>query len=413
MGAIYSSAEVTLVAAAGTNSAYGLPGVPSDRVSCGHDVTIGRLRFVTDLAPVSEEIHQSVWSSRAWTFQEGYVSKRRLYFTDSRLFYTCDKESYCDAETDPHISWSNSLGPLHLSLPVKGGGMDVASDILTEYTRRKLTFDSDALNGIVGVLNTLSKAESPIFHTWGVTFGGTPLAISLQWLHLSPCSRRRASFPSWSPLGWEGVADYSHYPPLVISPSFQVDVWNKSKFIQLSKVKQDLHQQISVERVEKSRYLKITAKLGSVEVRYFSLSELLSTDKSTFEVLHYPSRLRAGFHLPVSAGKDAKVYAGILPYWDSEPDLASEMIRVPCALIPECGGARSMAVIMLRNHGTHYERIGLIRYLRTYTGEGSINVKDINGAVTTENVLKYSDSYSDEEVAGDFNNPEMQTFLLG
>jgi len=170
MGDIYSLAELTLVGAAGANSAYGLPGVGRDREHLGHDVTVGRLRFVTTYGWDIDEIYHSVWSSRAWTFQEEYISRRRLYFTDTRLIYICDTEAYCDAETGSKPT-SDIARFCSYSLPAKTLGRDLSTGILEEYTRRKLTFDSDALNGIVGVLNTLSKAESPIFHTWGIIGG--------------------------------------------------------------------------------------------------------------------------------------------------------------------------------------------------------------------------------------------------
>ncbi|KAH6870171.1 heterokaryon incompatibility protein-domain-containing protein [Alternaria rosae] len=223
MGDIYSSAELTLIAAAGANSAHGLPGVVSERERFEHDVAIGRLRFVTTYGWAIDEIYRSVWSSRAWTFQEGYISRRRLYFTDTRLVYICETEVYCDAEWGCMPTGRESLAHLAECLPSIYSKMGLAAGILREYTRRNLTFNSDALNAIVGILNTLSKGRTPIFHTWGVTFGKIPipktvaqnrigvpliktqnvLAIALHWIHTSPCHRRKA-FPSWSPLGWEG-----------------------------------------------------------------------------------------------------------------------------------------------------------------------------------------------------------------
>jgi len=412
MGDIYSSSELTLIATAGANSDYGLPGVGRDREHLGRDVTIGRLRFVTSYEWDMDEIYRSIWSSRAWTFQEGYISRRRLCFTDTRLIYICNKEMYCDTKTGSK-ELCYDPGRLCRSLPVRGWWENLATGLLQEYTRRKLTFDSDALNGIVGVLNTLSKAESPIFHTWGVTFGKVPVAITLTWFHDAPCLRRKA-FPSWSPLGWEGVPDYGYSPPPVISQSFQVEVWDNSEFIQLSRVKQDLHQRAGAEILEKSRYLKITAKLGWVDVRYFSASELLSIDKSSvsFDELHYLVEPRAGFHVRVQTGDDVEVYASMLPRWDSEPDLSLGLIRVPCALIPDYDEARSMAVMLLHDHGTHYERIGCLGYVNEYTSDHFL-FKDDNGALTVEKVLENVESYGDEEITRDFNNPEMQTFLLG
>ena len=70
---IYASAQTTLTAAAGDNSALGLPSVSPVRQSPCRTVMIGRLTFVSKLeleADFKSLARRSSWTSRAWTFQE-------------------------------------------------------------------------------------------------------------------------------------------------------------------------------------------------------------------------------------------------------------------------------------------------------------------------------------------------------
>src|SRR5262249_14113513 len=72
MDAIYSSAFVTIVAASGSNSNSGLPGVSRPRN--GHQVTemIRDLRFAVPLPEYMSTVFDPdlVWNSRGWTYQE-------------------------------------------------------------------------------------------------------------------------------------------------------------------------------------------------------------------------------------------------------------------------------------------------------------------------------------------------------
>ncbi|KAH7093544.1 heterokaryon incompatibility [Paraphoma chrysanthemicola] len=65
MGAIYSAAQLTVIASAGEDPSCGLSGVSTDRVTF-REVTIGdfTVRFIPE--PVTHEICLSTWASRAW-----------------------------------------------------------------------------------------------------------------------------------------------------------------------------------------------------------------------------------------------------------------------------------------------------------------------------------------------------------
>jgi hypothetical protein len=91
------------------------------------------------------------------------------------------------------------------SQDVKGRHASLAACI-EEYTRRDLSYDYDALNACLGVLNTWATQSSlllhPVpFHLWGLPIGDSDL--HLDWIHPEP-GTRRAEFPSWSWVGWKG-----------------------------------------------------------------------------------------------------------------------------------------------------------------------------------------------------------------
>jgi hypothetical protein len=90
----YNSAQLTLIAAAGSDLSYGLPGVRKasnlpfyyERVSSA---------IVAYYPPVCGcSIAYSLWFTRAWTLQEGYLSRRRLYFTNSEISLVCNCSQY-------------------------------------------------------------------------------------------------------------------------------------------------------------------------------------------------------------------------------------------------------------------------------------------------------------------------------
>lgn len=85
--------------------------------------------------------------------------------------------------------------------------------LMEEYTKRALSYDSDALNAIVGALKSPERLPTSAYHIWGV-----PLrleddvddeieCLALHWHHNRPATRR-SSFPSWSPLGWQGPVSF-------------------------------------------------------------------------------------------------------------------------------------------------------------------------------------------------------------
>ena len=97
MNEIYANAQITLIAAAGSDAEYGLPGVgprPRDLQS-KHQVE--DISLIQVFPHSSHAVKSSKWATRGWTYQEGFLSPRRLLFTDQQVTYLCNQ--MCCAES--------------------------------------------------------------------------------------------------------------------------------------------------------------------------------------------------------------------------------------------------------------------------------------------------------------------------
>lgn len=84
-----------------------------------------------------------------------------------------------------------------------------------DYTSRQMTQDRDSLNACLGMLSYVRRMAGLQEFVWGLPLRDFPL--SLMWNHsvssgtgnIKPKPpRRRAAFPSWSFVGWQGEATY-------------------------------------------------------------------------------------------------------------------------------------------------------------------------------------------------------------
>lgn len=84
MDSVHRNAELTIVAAAGLDETFGLPGVSlrgrQKQLMAQHP----HMCVISTMSDPQEAIRDSVWFTRGWTLQEGILSRRRLVFTDSR-----------------------------------------------------------------------------------------------------------------------------------------------------------------------------------------------------------------------------------------------------------------------------------------------------------------------------------------
>ncbi|KAH6646977.1 heterokaryon incompatibility protein-domain-containing protein, partial [Truncatella angustata] len=87
MDKIYSGAELNIVAAAGIDGNFGLPGVVSRQRKMHPTVQLRNAQLVSCLEHPRSSIMASKWATRAWTHQEALLSQRLLFFTEFETYY--------------------------------------------------------------------------------------------------------------------------------------------------------------------------------------------------------------------------------------------------------------------------------------------------------------------------------------
>jgi hypothetical protein len=218
MSAIYANASVTIIASDGRdayNGLAGLQGISGPRAS---------KQVIFDLdhgARLSRPLRQgykteTVWSSRAWTFQEHLFSNRRIIFENNCVRWECSKALLHEdvLQMDGHEFSRrevNRRAMLSSNFPDLLG----LGNLLRVYNDRNLTYPEDALNAFAGIMRALCLAFKSGF------LSGLPLAffnLALLWQPRGYAVRRVARkgvsgatcLPSWSWAGWKcSVQNYS------------------------------------------------------------------------------------------------------------------------------------------------------------------------------------------------------------
>jgi hypothetical protein len=240
MHAIYQNAQFTIIAAWGTDCEAGLPGVDSgSRSQLGQVVNVQGFRLAQQSTPMDIEMLSTYWLTRAWTFQEFLLSKRRLVFTESRIYFSCSHG----------IRSENSRAPAHNLVDQYRNGFNqsglefnldlvlnwkVYAEIVSTYTAKHLTYEMDVLPAFAAIANKLSEelfGRTPFLQ-------GIPLCMldaGLLWRRCLSCdecnnsedglSRRESKtanpispsnddhIPSWS---WAGKVGHIHYSDWVL-----------------------------------------------------------------------------------------------------------------------------------------------------------------------------------------------------
>jgi hypothetical protein len=255
MGSIYSNALVNIIAAAGADADYGLPGVSSCPRILRQCVRLGERALWSSMQHPLIDVKNSTWMKRGWTYQEGAFSRRWLAFTDEQClmrspqggtdWLNCElfgslgpqKQLCPTAEFTRDMQDDSAVQPhgaddfvISLKENLKNNPAEIHSH-LKRYTQRSLTSQSDILNGFLGFFRKLKNGTYPLKHYFGIPIIGMidfkdnevlrtnhgcslteALVNGLCWAAGSP-GMRRSGFPSWSWTGWETIAES---PPLHI-----------------------------------------------------------------------------------------------------------------------------------------------------------------------------------------------------
>ncbi|KAK8203143.1 hypothetical protein M8818_005368 [Zalaria obscura] len=219
MDKIYRHAALTIVAA-GDDIKKGLPGLKhGSRSPPVKRVKVRRLSFQLRLPGIREAIISTRWQSRAWTYQEAQMSKRKLVFTAYQVFYECKARTLAEASVshveftpgwldpeDPRTRWNEEL------LGSRDYGIMTLEVAIEAITGRDLTYENDILNAISGLLAAVAQAHNESF-LCGMLLS-TFLEHSMLWTPMVKLRRREPdagghNFPSWSWAGWVGKIEYA------------------------------------------------------------------------------------------------------------------------------------------------------------------------------------------------------------
>lgn len=260
MHRVYNDADITIVAAVGHDANCGLPRIHTDLQAERNElVYMSGYILMPVISGVLPQIESSRWNTRGWTFQETYMSRRLLVFTEQDVYYECAFSSMSESfakiipSSDDIVSEASmdEFGSLINGPNVRCRATSFRRSFtsftrqLFFYTSRNLTFGHDAINAFTAILkNYEEKVQSynlvnlsssmllqngpamqvnivqglPFYHmTNDLVHGGPhPFTIAaLSWRHhirestIGRAPGRRNDFSSWSWAGWDGTARWN------------------------------------------------------------------------------------------------------------------------------------------------------------------------------------------------------------
>lgn len=228
MDIIYSQAELTIVATTNKDANSGLAGVcPRTRrkriISKRHGPYDIKLALPTSKFDL---LGGTIYSSRGWTFQELALSKRVAFITEREVVFHCDT-SRCSESTPREATFTNDhwgYGPIDFrtkrSLSVNvAATLDSYFTIVSEYSRRQLSFDHDIENAFAGLASILEGwcEGNPVTHGMMLSFFQRSMMWFFSWIGndhpKEKMGKRRTGFPSWSWVGWIANVNYIEIDP--------------------------------------------------------------------------------------------------------------------------------------------------------------------------------------------------------
>lgn len=231
MDAIYRQAILTTVAGNALSADFGIYGHrrnPRETIQRTYSYRPGLTLTAKEafFGDVEVEAMLSMWSSRAWTFQERILSRRLLIFVDSTVYWSCSCCRWSEAEHNPSEEgpppWEYYNDPIFhdnptlylkgIQLPGDNSINFVWQNVVKTFSSLTLTYEKDVFLAIAGLESYIAQYfdTSYIF--------GHPRKNFLDFLVWLPrpgrVKRRNApGIPSWSWASWLGSVMYHEVEP--------------------------------------------------------------------------------------------------------------------------------------------------------------------------------------------------------
>ncbi|KAL5462739.1 hypothetical protein PMIN07_004759 [Paraphaeosphaeria minitans] len=217
MDQIYGRACMTIVSLAGNSAHAGLPGLDADTrvrhpITCPLDEGV----FYAGLPSLERAIRGSAHYTRAWTYQETFVSKKCLFVSECQLFYRCCSRSFHAESIDRQAEIpSNQELELELGLmPDWWRSENAFFSAVENYTKRTLSYDEDIIDAFSGALERMKEMG---YRPQGDPTMDITSPNALLWFSVKRNAIRRPRildseatiYPSWSWTGWRGAITYA------------------------------------------------------------------------------------------------------------------------------------------------------------------------------------------------------------
>ncbi|KAI8947214.1 heterokaryon incompatibility protein-domain-containing protein [Xylaria longipes] len=204
--AIYSRANLVIVAACGDSMHSGLTGIHDEFPREKHQIPTEISGFtMANKLNGFDKATQGTWNERGWTYQEAVLARRKLYFTPAEIWFECAE----GVQRENAFSVDRtSKGPVGNRLRVRESNetspnSDDYEDYrrhLEQYSRRILTYPSDVYHAFHGVEDAFYSECRTIFGLPESDFSRALLWYPYDWPGLQerrPCDED-VTLPSWS-----------------------------------------------------------------------------------------------------------------------------------------------------------------------------------------------------------------------
>ena len=243
MDSVYRQAHVTIAASGAQNGSEGcffarrpVLGPVTIPVTFAASKELAEINFKMHAGSVADGLTDNPLSKRGWCLQELILSHRIINFGKERVVWRC-KESLA-AEDYATLKQSqegihNRCSQLH-SHPLQGNGRYSWFAVIEDYTRRKLTKESDKLYAIDGLANLFrSSIKGP--YCYGLWL--KHLHEGLLWMSSNGQMQRprRMRAPSWSWASLDGAINHLH----ALQPK-ENDVCSRAQVLQFAGSEPDL-----------------------------------------------------------------------------------------------------------------------------------------------------------------------------